>query len=488
MINKGDNKRPAGYSQEKQDSYLLTQANIRRQNSLNFEKYLTCASNKINARAKLVVSTILNTKPDFHISTSEIISSQFNSQQLARIAINTLVEYGILIKVSHGLYCLKYPGVFTPLQEREKQESLTIAQEAIISEQPFSNAQKPSNTDTHDSIGQKLSDTHESVINDVIEKQESLRLKNKKQESLLLEDISTDQKQESLRLEKQESLLLGKSSKPNAKKHASYSLYSTKVKDNNINNTNVVSSTVSEELIFQPGQEKASLENFEDALSNFMKKATATYDEKLQFKFESVMYCYMRSRDLSSQSVSEMFDKNTVKGSANRKLLQEKVEKFVDNFDLEYAIFGITGSQWHTDTMQIALKNVLDADKFPGYVTKGKTHPNLPDYLKLKAASHRSFGDIDFELRDAWSLLKNIKKLSPEKHIYISELQEKYDTLKAEYDNHPDKPEEPVKTIQRRSDRPRGPINQGSQAFRDMLAKATKSIASRELSSPVMRH
>jgi hypothetical protein len=181
-----------------------------------------------------------------------------------------------------------------------------------------------------------------------------------------------------------------------------------------------------------------------------------------------------------------MFDKNTV--SANRKLLQEKVEKFVDNFDLEYAIFGITDSQWHTDTMQIALKNVLDADKFPGYVTKGKTHPNLPDYLKLKAASHRSFGDIDFELRDAWSLLKNIKKLSPEKHIYISELQEKYDTLKAEYDNHPDKPEEPVKTIQRRSDRPRGPINQGSQAFRDMLAKATKSIASRELSSPVMRH
>lgn len=196
----------------------------------------------------------------------------------------------------------------------------------------------------------------------------------------------------------------------------------------------------------------------------------------------------MRSRDLSSQSVSEMFDKNTVKGSANRKLLQEKVEKFVDNFDLEYAIFGITDSQWHTDTMQIALKNVLDADKFPGYVTKGKTHPNLPDYLKLKSASHRSFGDIDFELRDAWSLLKNIKKLSPEKHIYISELQEKYDTLKAEYDNHPDKPEEPVKTIQRRSDRPRGPINQGSQAFRDMLSKATKSIASRELSSPVMRH
>ena len=478
MINKGDDKRPTGYSQEKQDSYLLTQANIRRQNGLNFEKYLTCASNKINARAKLVVSTILNTKPDFHISTSEIISSQFNSQQLARVAINTLVEYGILIKVSHGLYCLKYPGVFTPLQEREKQESLTIAQEAT-------------NTDTHESVTNDVmvnNDVNESVINDVIEKQESLRLKNKKQEYLLLEDISTDQKQESLRLEKQESLLLEKSSKPNAKKHASYSLYSTKVKDNNINNTNVVSSTVSEELIFQPGQEKASLENFEDALSGFMKKATATYDEKLQFKFESVMYCYMRSRDLSSQSVSEMFDKNTVKGSANRKLLQEKVEKFVDNFDLEYAIFGITDSQWHTDTMQIALKNVLDADKFPGYVTKGKTHPNLPDYLKLKAASHRSFGDIDFELRDAWSLLKNIKKLSPEKHIYISELQEKYDTLKAEYDNHPDKPEEPVKTIQRRSDRPRGPINQGSQAFRDMLSKATKSIASRELSSPVMRH
>ena len=481
MINKGDDKRPAGYSQEKQDSYLLTQANIRRQNSLNFEKYLACANNKITARAKLVVSTILNTKPDFHISTSEIEASQKMAKKTVGRSINILIEYGILIKVSHGLYCLKYPGVFTPLQEREKQESLRLNE--IV--------QEPVVTDIRDSIGQKLSDTHERVTNDVM-------VNNDVNESVINDVMEGSRVTESVTndvIEINENVTNDpmkekRTTNEEAKGHLCppYSLYSTKVKDNNINNTNVVSSTVSEELIFQPGQEKASLENFEDALSGFMKKATATYDEKLQFKFESVMYCYMRSRDLSSQSVSEMFDKNTVKGSANRKLLQEKVEKFVDNFDLEYAIFGITDSQWHTDTMQIALKNVLDADKFPGYVTKGKTHPNLPDYLKLKAASHRSFGDIDFELRDAWSLLKNIKKLSPEKHIYISELQEKYDTLKAEYDNHPDKPEEPVKTIQRRSDRPRGPINQGSQAFRDMLSKATKSIASRELSSPVMRH
>jgi nitrogen regulatory protein PII-like uncharacterized protein len=83
-------------------------------------------------------------------------------------SINILIEYGILIKVSHGLYCLKYPGVFTPLQEREKQESLRLKNKKQESLRLNEIVQAPVVTDIRDSIGQKLSDTHERVTNDVM--------------------------------------------------------------------------------------------------------------------------------------------------------------------------------------------------------------------------------------------------------------------------------------------------------------------------------